>query len=233
MLNYKGVSSEGKLKVLKVTRSVLPPSVLKMIEVDGKAGAFFVSKRHGVKKIEVEVIIIKDYVSKKREIADWLDAEKPEALILSDEPNMTDFAILSEETDMDEILDTGRGTLVFLCPDPYSIGAERTRTLVAGGNTVSYSGTAPTFPELTVTFTTNQSSFEITNGEDKVRIEANLTTASTLVINFQTGKITINGTLNMQTMTLDSDFFPLKKGNNALTVSTGASVSLKYKERFK
>jgi predicted phage tail component-like protein len=233
MLTYKGETSEGRFTVRKVTRSVLPPSQLKMVEVDGKAGAMFISKKHGVKQIDVEIAIIGDYVNKKRDIADWLDAEKPEALILSDEPDKTDFAILSDSTDMDEILDNGFGTLTFLCPDPYSIGAEKTHNLASGNRTVTYNGTAQVYPTLTVTFSTNQTAFEISNGEVKMRIEANLTTASTLVIDMNTGKITINGTLNQQTMTLDSDYFPLKKGTNALTISAGASVVVRYKERFK
>jgi predicted phage tail component-like protein len=233
-ITYKGVSSQGKLKVLKVTRSVLPPSQVKLLDVEGRSGAFFISKKHGVKKIDVEFVVIGDELRDNiRDIADWLDAEKPEALICSDEPDKTDFAILDGETDLDEQLKAGFGTLTFICPDPYSIAASRTVNLVAGSNTVTYNGTAPTYPKVTATFTTAQTSFEISNGKEKVKINASLATTSKLVVDFNTGKITINDTLNLQTLTLDSDFFPLKKGSQTLTVSAGANVSLTYNERFK
>jgi predicted phage tail component-like protein len=238
MLNYKGISSEGKLKVLKVTRSVLPPSSNKLMEIDGKSGALFISKKHGVKKIEVEIAIVGDYVSKKREIADWLDADKPEALVIEDEPDKTDFAIIDGDTDMDEILDNGFGTINFICPDPYSVGADRTHSF--GTVTVDwsvydlvYNGTAPVFPLVTATFNAPTTYFEMWLGEDFVKVQYNFQAGTVLEIDMNTGKVSINGTVNMQTLTLDSDFFPLKKGTNTLSASEFVDVEVSYKERFK
>jgi predicted phage tail component-like protein len=235
---YKGTSSQGLLKVLKVTRSVLPPSQLKTLEVDGRSGAYFISKKHGIKRIAFEVALISnsetDLRSDVRTLADFLDADKPEALVCSDEPDKTDFAILDGETDLDEIVKVGFGTINFICPDPYSQGNTIvTKNLVAGSNSVTYNGTAPVYPTMTVTFTASVTSFEISNGTKKMHIDASMGTTSTLVIDCNTGKITINNVLNLQTITLDSDFFPLVKGTQTLTVSAYANVTLSYKERFK
>jgi predicted phage tail component-like protein len=229
MLNYKGIASDGKLKVLKVTRSVLPPSSNKLMEIDGKSGALFISKKHGVKKIEVEVAILGDYVSKKRDIADWLDADKPEALILSDEPDKTDFALIDGDTDMDEILDNGFGTITFICPDPYSVGADRT----VNAGTINYGGTAETFPVVTATATASASQFSITNGDDNVTVNAPVVAGDVLMIDMSKGKVTKNGTLIMSTVTFESEFWSLKKGTNTVTSSAGFTTVLDFKERFK
>jgi predicted phage tail component-like protein len=236
-ITYNGISSLGFLKVTEVRRSVLPPSTNKVLEVDGRSGALFISKKHGMKKIEVDVAIVSesdtDLRADVRAIADWLDADKPEALVCSDEPDKTDYAILDGETNLKEVVKYGFGTLIFICPDPYSEGASQTKNLVAGTSTLTYDGTAPVYPTMTVSFDSDQPFFEITKETDKVKCTFNFTTSTTLVINFDTGKITVNGTLNQQTLSLDSEFFALTKGSNSLTVSTGAVVVVSYKDRFK
>ena len=79
MFTFNGVSSQGKLKVTGVTRSILPPSSNKVIELDGRSGGFFVSKKYGIKQIVVEVAVIgtspTNLRSEVREIAGWLDTE--------------------------------------------------------------------------------------------------------------------------------------------------------------
>lgn len=154
-ISYKGVDSPASLRVLKVTRSILPPSVLKTMEIDGKAGAYFISKKHGAKKIEVEVAIIGtndiDMRNQVRAVAQWLDADKPEALILDDEPTLTDYAILEDETDLDEILQLGTGTITFLCPNPFSEGANTIVTL-SDSQEITPDGNHETYPKIHVAF---------------------------------------------------------------------------------
>jgi predicted phage tail component-like protein len=231
MLNYKGISSEGKLKVLKVTRSVLPPSSNKLMEIDGMSGALFVSKKHGVKKIEVEVAIIGDYVNKKREIAEWLDSDKPEALVIEDEPDKTDFAIIDGDTDMDEILDNGLGTIGFICPDPYSFGQQLSSSIAVGTDSVHYGGTAPTFPVITFNLTAPTSSVKVQKGDLFVEVTDSFVAGDELVIDMKTGKVTRNGTVIMSKVTLESQFFPLTKGANTFNSTAYGIVS--YVERFK
>jgi predicted phage tail component-like protein len=233
MFTYKGISSEGKMRVVKVTRSVLPPSQLKMLEIDGKAGAYFISKKHGVKKIDLEVVILGDYVNKKRDIADWLDAMKPEALNISDEPNMTDFAILDGETDFDEILDNGFGTITFICPDPYSYGDERSVTLFAGNDSIFNGGTAPSFPTITFNISSSTTSVKIeTTDGDYFEVKDDFVIGDVLVIDMEKGKVTRNGTLIMTKVTLESDFFSLKAGTTDF-IGTTAQGSARFFERFK
>jgi predicted phage tail component-like protein len=238
-MTFNGVSSDAYpyLKILKVGHSVLPSSNISMVDVAGRAGSYFVYKRLGTRTIEVEVAIVGTsqsyFRSKVRELADWLDVDKPTALSFSEDPTISYYAIVDGDTSIDQILAIGTGTIKFICPDPFAYGASRTVSLVTGPNTVTYNGTADAYPVMTVTFSSAQTSFEVSNGTEKIHIDADLATTSTLVIDFSLGKITINDVLNMQTLSLDSDFFPLKKGTNTLTVSAGANVSMTYNERFK
>lgn len=234
-LTFKGVSLPTYVRVLKVTRSILPPSHVKLLEIDSRIGAYFVKKKHGFRQIEVEVAVIgssaSDLRNKVRSLAEYLDSDKPEPLICSDEPALTDFAILDGETDLEEIIRFGTGTLVFLCPQPYSQGAARNAT----GASITYNGTAPCFPKLSVTFTSSVTHFEITKSStgEKLRVNGNMGTTSTLIIDCNTGKVTINGVLNQQALSFDSDFFALTKGTNTFTISTGATVRFDWTELFK
>jgi predicted phage tail component-like protein len=235
---FNGINSDAYLKVLKVGHSVLPSSKITSVDVANRAGSYFVRKTFGIRSITIDVVIVgtdqTDLRSKVRSIADWLDVDSPQTLSLSEDPNISYVAILDGDTNIDQILSIGTGQLKFTCLDPFAYGQLKTVSLVAGSNTVTYNGTADAYPTMTVTFSASESSFEVSNQDgQKVHIDATLGTNTTLVIDFNIGNITINGTGNLQTMSLDSDFFPLKKGINTLTVSAGASVSMTYKERFK
>lgn len=229
-ITYKGISSLGFLKVLKVTRSVLAPSQNKFLEMDGVNGGLFISKKLGMKKIEVE-FLISDQRQDVRDMADWLDADKPEALICSDESDKTDLAILDGDTDLEEMLKAGFGTLIFICPDPYSVGSPSTQSLITGNTSVVNVGTAESYPKITVVPTVNLTSYTVSNGTESVTVTTAIASGSTLIIDMFKGKVTLNGTLIMETVSLTSDFFALKKGTNTITSSRPATIE--YNKRFK
>ncbi|UKL30014.1 tail family protein [Bacillus phage PK2] len=243
MLTYNGIDTGSLMKVLKVTRSVLPPSEVKTLTIDGKAGGIFISKKDGMKRIEVEVLVLaEDPVSlraKVRELADVLDADKPQSLTISDEPHLTDFGIIEGDTDIEEELKHGTGTISFLCPDPYSIGAERTVALTANGTTtVNNAGTAPSFPVITATATQDIGYFHISRGDDFgndefVEVGHSFVTGDVLEVDMSKGKVSINGEVRMAPLTLTSDFWSLSKRTNYIWCSAGFTIQLKYNERFK
>lgn len=237
MFTYKGITSEGRVRVLNVSRTLLPSSEVTTTDIEGNVGLYFVKKTHGVRVIRMDLAIIgdtpEDLMDRVEDVADWLDADKPEPLVLNDSPDRTFYAIVQGDTSLDEQLKYGFFTVEFICPDPYSYGAERTENLVSGVNSITYNGTAPTYPTMTITFPSAIPNIQIDNGEDIMELTYSFDTTTTLEINSQTGKITINGEINSQIMSLTSDFFPLKKGSNTINVSEGASIVMKYKERFK
>lgn len=235
MLKYKGIDSKGQVRVLEVSRALLPSSVVQTMDIEGKAGSYFLRKTHGVRSIEVEMAILgdspEDLMDRAEQVADWLDSEKPEPLVFEDEPEKTYFAIVDGAVDLDEQLKNGFFSVSFLCPDPYAYGVEKQHNLNEGQNVVNYQGTAPVYPTIETTFSVAKNDFIISNGEDKVEIEFPFEAGTVLELDFHTGKVLVNGSLNLPIMTLDSDFFPLKKGDNTITVSSNSLVT--YKERFK
>ncbi|MEH7116913.1 distal tail protein Dit [Neobacillus vireti] len=245
MFTFKGNNSDTFLKVLKVRQSVLPSSKISMVEVAGRSGAYFVKKEHGVRTIEIEVAIIgasqTDLRNKVRQIADWLDSEQPEALTFSDEPDKIYYAILDRETDLEEIVSLGTGTLKFTCPDPFAYATnETTLSLVAGGTTeIDLAGTARVYPVVTATVNTATNLFRISRGDafgndDKLEVSFSFAVGDQLEVDFMKGTVKINGTLQMQTLTLDSDFYYLEpKGKNFVWTSGEFTSQMKFSERFK
>lgn len=243
MFTFNGTSSKGKLKVIGVTRSILPPSSNKVIEFDDRSGGFFVSKKYGMKQIIVSVMVIgansANMRARVRDIAGWLDTEQPEVLIFDDEPNMRDFAILDGSTDLEEELKLGTGSLTFICPDPFSFGSERTVNLTTNGTTtVANAGTAETFPVVRATVTAPANKFTVTRKDSKGRSEQvtvnhAFATGDVLEIDMSKGKVSINGNVRMASVAPESDFWDLKKGNNTVDCPAGFTATVRYTERFK
>lgn len=243
MFTFKGIASSSHLRELKVGHSVLPPSNVKMLEIEGKAGAYFLKKTHGVRTITVEVAVIgtsqSNLRAKVREIADWLDSDKPEKLYFSDEPDVYYMAILSEETDLEQIVNLGTGELTFICLDPYAFRYNVNVSLTAGATkTVPYYGTAKTFPVITATATVATNLLLISRGDnfgndDKVELTHSFAVGDVVEIDMEKGTVKVNGTINMPIVTLDSDFWSLSKGDNFVWASGNFTYSLKYTERLK
>ncbi|HEY8424871.1 MAG TPA: distal tail protein Dit, partial [Limnochordales bacterium] len=121
------------------------------------AGAYYQGHEYGVRQIEVDIVLKEDTPAGLRErvraLAAWLKpGGEPKSLVFDDEPNLTWRAVLSGDTDLEEIATIGRGTLTFLCPDPVALGDEHVLSLGAGGEAVvTAGGTAPAWPVIRAT----------------------------------------------------------------------------------
>jgi predicted phage tail component-like protein len=98
-------------------------------------------------------------------------------------------------------------------------------------------GNAPTLPIFTVTFGASATFYEIANGDgEKIRVIYNFVSGDELVVDHVNNLVTINGTVNNQTITVDSDFFKLKPGTNELIMNhdatTNPTISFDYNERW-
>ncbi|HEY8414812.1 MAG TPA: distal tail protein Dit [Thermaerobacter sp.] len=154
---YNGVRSEdmGITTVRDVRRSILPPVTARLLEVPGRGGAYYQGRELGVRQIEVDITIqgasMADLRDKVRALAAWLQPGKePLPLVFDDEPDKTWMAVLSGDTNLEEIVTAGRGTLTFICPDPVALGAEVTLP-ISNGAQVNVGGTAPTWPVILAT----------------------------------------------------------------------------------
>ncbi|SEH78525.1 putative phage tail component, N-terminal domain-containing protein [Halobacillus karajensis] len=87
----------------------------------------------------------------KEELADWLFTEKSAPLELDDEPGRTYYAIVQNTLDdFDRIVSLRRGTIQFLCLDPYGFGDEENATFSNDGVTIMNNGTVETKPRFEI-----------------------------------------------------------------------------------
>ena len=206
-------------------------------QVPGRPGA------HLIKKTKVEprplpipvyfkAESIADLQKMKEELAAWLIHDDPKPLVFDDEPDRTYYAIVDGSFDVEEFVRTGKGTIPFICPDPYKYGEEKTVPINSGGRIVN-NGTVDTNPVLTITFTAATNNFEITCGSKMVRVIYNFIKNDVLTIDMDKRKVLINNVVNMTAYAWDSQPFSLTPGNNTLTFTAGVDAKVTYRERWK
>lgn len=161
--------------VENVHRSILPPREVNLLTVPAKHGAYFQNARYGVREISVDVIIKgkspADLMNLMRFLAYCLDIPAPTELVMSDEPTRVYYAILSDSTSIEEMLTVGRGTLTFLCPDPFAYSSDL-KTVVPdeGFFLFENQGTTTTYPIFRTTFTTDSTFYSLTSPNGVVLI---------------------------------------------------------------
>ena len=157
-VTYAGVELSNFFYIQSVQRSILPPREISLLNVPARHGSYFTGARYGVRKIDIELTVLADtptdYMNTLRFLAFCLDIEEPSELVISDESDKFYFAILSGETDLvNELMTVGKGTLSFICPDPFAYSTtDKTITPVAKKFTFINQGTTTTFPKFTVNF---------------------------------------------------------------------------------
>lgn len=120
--------------ITDIRRDILPPRDLKVVEDSGMDGALVFGARRGARVVEVDVqikatsfAILRDRIDA---LATILDTDNVEDLIITDEGGKIRRAILANETELEEIVHTGKATLQFFQPKPYRYGgSEVTRRL--------------------------------------------------------------------------------------------------------
>ena len=238
MFTFNSVSSDDfGISVIDFRQPILPSYQVNTVEAPARHGAFIGKKNKlAAKTIQVEVFIKADSETdlrlKVREIAAWLYTQEVKPLTYDFESDKTYYAILQGDTDLQEVLKYGRGTINFLCPDPFAYGDVIDSAL---GASVTYLGTAPTYPTYTVTFSASASNWQLTQGSGQyIKVVDNFIAGDVLVINTQTGKITVNGQLSLNILDFNSVFFPLEKGVNTLTVtpSSVSTTNINYTEKW-
>lgn len=238
---FNGISSNGKFRVNNITRSLTAPSEVSIHTIEGSDKRSLLSKRRGIRQINIDVTVIGESANnlrvKTREIGAWLDTDEPKVLIFNDESDKREIAVLDGNTDLEELMTIGQGTITFTLLNTFSESVNPTTVNLTGTMNHTVIGTAHTYPIITATATSSQPSFTISRTQNGITESVTITHAfastNTLVIDMKNGSIKINGQDRMATMSYLSDFFDLKSGVNSLTVSSGFTVSVSYNNRWK
>lgn len=186
-------------------------------------------------KIEVDIAVIKcnkdELKTKVREIAGKLKTKGLSRLFV--EENMYYEAILTGETDLEELHGLGQATLQFVTPNFYSISSEEKEFNTTTGTN---NGTADTYPTITLTVSgsTNQLSLINDNG-NRIDLVGSFSAGDVIVLYLENpAYVTYNGVVDMTIVSMMSDLeeFSLKPGTWTLSGLSGATINLKYRERY-
>lgn len=170
--SFGGVQVPSFVIVEKVGFSVLPESQARTLEVPMKSGAYFINKKYGIRTFTVDIAIKADSSGKLMfradDFATWLNHSQPQELIFRDKPNIKYFAVVSNAVDLSKFGRIGKGTITFICYDPFGHGTERTYEFNPTDTEPKLfinSGNAETAPLLEMTFKENVSEFGIVGGD--------------------------------------------------------------------
>lgn len=130
---YGGTRAETLgLEVQNVVRDILPPVTPRTVPVPQRAGNVFFRTDFEMREIQVQVFIVgsgadtdaqmQDAQSTVRTIANFLDpTDGVKELIFDDETDKKYNAIVSGDTNLNQILELKRGTITFLVPDAFAL----------------------------------------------------------------------------------------------------------------
>ncbi|UOQ85697.1 distal tail protein Dit [Gracilibacillus salinarum] len=88
-----------------------------------------------------------DALTKKDELAEWLLTDKPVPLKFDDEPGRIYYAVVQNTLDdFEKMAVLRRGTIQFICPDPYAYGPEKPFSATSDYFNIKNEGTAEAEP---------------------------------------------------------------------------------------
>lgn len=162
ILSYGGVQPPSFFRVQKVTFSALPPSNVKTLDIPARDGTYYQGKTYGPRTITVDFFIETpnpdSVMYYAEELARWLDQDGPAPLIFTDKPDRTYYAIVKDNTDIEQAVEVGSGSIQFFCPDPVAYGQEKTVSITPNTATsLINNGTAKAFPRFDITFNKSSS----------------------------------------------------------------------------
>ncbi|MCM3620516.1 phage tail family protein [Sutcliffiella horikoshii] len=139
------------LRILQgFSRSPWTPVIRNVLQPPGMAGGHHVSTKYEVRVERVPVEIknhgFDSFERLKEDLAAWLITETACELVFDDEPDRIRYAMVEGSLDLDELIERGKGTITFICPDPYKYGPEKVAEFPSDGVTLNYAGTVETGP---------------------------------------------------------------------------------------
>lgn len=242
--SFNGIHSTSKgIRISNIQgRDTLPEIESRTTQAPSKNGVHYFGYRFMERRITVEINLfgasLSEYRTKIRDLAVWLNPNNgPQELIFDDETDKKYYAVVTENTDFEGIFAKRVAEIEFLCPDPFAYSIiESSATISNDFATINNTGTAEAFPIITVDFSASATELKIgKNSNEFLRIVRNFVAGDEVVIDFQVGTITYNGTTNLMTaLDINSDFFSLDPGDTTLTVTPAgvSAVSLVYVRRW-
>jgi len=237
-LKYKNIHSYNDigLVMLSKNRVLLPETADEYVDIPGRDGSILFAGAMKDRTIEVEFSALANTLPElrilARRIAAWLYSATRQALVFDDEPGLYYMARVSNQLDLEQTAALGKFTVDFRCePLAYSV-AESTfsKTVTTAPETITYAGTYKALPVITITATSDMTNPSITVEDKTLIYTGTLAAGQSLVINCETYQATITGVNALGSVS--GDWPVLYPGENEVTMSTGCSLQIKYRERW-
>lgn len=175
MITFNGTDLSDYMRINTIDRGgILPPREVETLEIPQKVGAYLFNVKTGVRLINVGVTIIGvtyEEIQKRKEIiADILRTDEPGSIVFDDEPDRTYYGIVSGGTALDEQNHVGKGSIQFLCPDPYKYGSEETIQIPNGSLAFQNGTNSDIFPRYTATFNKAATFLSVMSANDQITV---------------------------------------------------------------
>ena len=239
MFTYNGIDFTNLVKVQDVRRPILAPQRLSTVSIEGRHGSFFYKKTSESLNIEVALTLVAssptDLRAKVRDIAEKLDAEEPQRLIIHDEPDKYVNAIIADESALETIFRIGQGTVTFFAPDPfwYAVEDDIFEYTVTGLQNFTRKGNTDSYPRIEIKGVNNGGSITITTDNASMVFNGDLLAGETLVLDsdlLTAYVIKTDGSTVSALQYLDNLDFPVfVKGANSINVTVNGATLTSYK----
>ncbi|WP_240407268.1 distal tail protein Dit [Gracilibacillus halophilus] len=153
-------------------KSPFAPQNNNLLRVPEKPGAYIESTDTGVLYITQPIGFMveddADALAKQDELSSWLITDEPVPLEFDNEPGRTYYVKIDGDIpDFNRVANLRRGTITFVCPDPYGYGEEQGPYLFENDAiTIENKGTAEAYPIIETTALQKSTSFMVAKGEE-------------------------------------------------------------------
>jgi predicted phage tail component-like protein len=149
-MTFNNISLEDKFTITDIRGRGILSNDIETIDVAGKAGAYFVSRKIPIRNIEIDIIIasdsVKDIRKDIRELNAILSVDEPKEIIFSDDEEIRYFGIPADSQENGEIVATTEATIVLVCADPFAYSDEKEHRFELDVTTLTNNGSEEAEP---------------------------------------------------------------------------------------
>uniref|UniRef100_UPI0018F20CC8 distal tail protein Dit n=1 Tax=Thermaerobacillus caldiproteolyticus TaxID=247480 RepID=UPI0018F20CC8 len=168
-MTFRGIRKDYIIVLQGRKRPPWAPIQRNILTIPGMAGGYLSNTEVGPRPLEVPVLIkadsFPDLQKLKEDLAAWLVTDTPQELVFDDEPDRVYYAIVDGSLDLDELVRWGKGTIKFICPDPYKYSAIEKYVEFTNAASFNVGGTVETEPVITVEVAQDTTFLAVSNGE--------------------------------------------------------------------
>ena len=229
-------STKGIELVSNVVRDIAPAVTIGQMKVPGQHGFWPTGITYEARVITIDIVLAKNTITELRDsirtLSGWLITKEPKELFFDDDPDRYYLAMLSGQTPFEQLVAEGKGTLTFICPDPF-IYAKTPKTVSTFP--AQNEGGEPCLPIITCTATKaiEELKVTLTTTGEFLLLERPIAENDVVVFNCEKELVTVNGVDVRPDLTVESDYFQLPVGQFSVAVEpSGVTISMTYRERW-